>query len=277
MKLTETNVKQVLIDASMQKAVFLYFYAEGPECAASTQALTSAISDDNAYVSLVLADIKEPVSQAVAMQLGLRGVPALIVFKDGKPVEAMQGDEITADLQATLNKYMPDESELMLRDALTAEAAGNMQEALTKAKAAYEAKENNLQAKYILARLYLKNKNLARAKELLANPGREESASAEYKELLSALTLAEQAQDSPALHKLEQEYEATHDDAVAIRLSSAYVEAGKKDKALELLFNILKADSSKAEIKKTFLDVLSTMAGDPLQGQYRRKLYTLMY
>jgi len=43
------------------------------------------------------------------------------------------------------------------------------------------------------------------------------------------------------------------------------------------LFSILKSDLSNSDLKKTFIDILNTMAGDPLQGEYRRKLYTLMY
>jgi len=46
---------------------------------------------------------------------------------------------------------------------------------------------------------------------------------------------------------------------------------------LEILFNLLQKDLSNAEVKKTFLDLLNTMQGDPLQKEYRRKLYTIMY
>ena len=50
-----------------------------------------------------------------------------------------------------------------------------------------------------------------------------------------------------------------------------------KEEALALLFAKLKQDLNKEEVKKTFLDILSTMNGDKLQSQYRRKLYTLLH
>ncbi len=200
MQLTETNVQQVLITDSAARAVFCYFYADGPECAPATQALTTAISDNNAYISLVTANIREQVSQAIAMQLGLRNVPTLIVFKDGQPVDAVSGgDAIVSGLKDLMAKYMPSESELKMREALSCEAAGDLAGALSAASQAYEADKQNLAFKHILARLCIKQKNLSRAHELLDNPGREEAAGQEYQDLLSALTLAEQAQTSPEL------------------------------------------------------------------------------
>ncbi|MBU3825887.1 MAG: tetratricopeptide repeat protein [Candidatus Anaerobiospirillum merdipullorum] len=277
MQLTEQNVREAIIDGSMNKAVFLYFYLDAPECAAITQTLQTAISDDNAYLSLVLANVQEPVAQAVAMQLGLQNVPTLVVFKEGKPTDFLQGDEIKERLTELMHKYMPSESELQLRDALMAEAAGNMAEALSKASIAYNSDTNNLQAKHIYARLLIANKNLERAAAILADAGREERESKDYQDLMSALDLAQKAQDSPALHQLADEYAKNPTVEVALKYAAALVEAGKKAEALDLLFGILQHDLSQAEVKKTFLDILNTMAGDPLQGKYRRRLYTLLY
>ena len=125
MRLTEQNVKEVVIDASMQKAVFLYFYMNAPECEAATKALKAAISDDNEYISLVEADVQEQVSQAIAMQLGLQSVPALIVMKSGTPAEALQGDDIVSKLPETIKKYMPSESDLLIKEALAFEEKGS--------------------------------------------------------------------------------------------------------------------------------------------------------
>ncbi len=277
MQLNEHNVKEVLIDASMQKAVFLYFYIDAPDCAQSTQALTAAISDNNEYISLVMADVTQRVSQAVAMQLGLQNVPALIVFREGKPVDALQGDDITARLQEIIGKYMPSECELLLRQALQSEAAGDLNAAVGTAAQAFNLEPKNLSAKHIYARLLIAAKNLNRAQEVLANPGREESESSEYQDLISALNLALKAQDSPELTQLAREFAEHPSDELALKYAAALVNAGKKAEALEMLFGLLKQDLSKAEIKKTFLDILSTMSGDPLQGQYRRRLFSLLY
>ena len=266
MQLTEQNVREAIIDGSMHKAVFLYFYVDAPQCAEITQTLQTSIRDDNAYLSLVMANVQEQVGQAVAMQLGLQNVPALVIFQNGQPVDMLQGEEIKQKLTEVMNKYLPSQSELLLRDALQAEAAGDMAQALSKAAEAYASDENSLQAKHIYARLLINAKNLSRAEEILAGAGREERESSEYQELLSALDLAKKAQDSPQLHQLADEYAAQPTDELALKYSAALVEAGKKAEALDLLFNLLKQDLSKDAVKKTFLDIPSTMAGDPLPG-----------
>ena len=98
-----------------------------------------------------------------------------------------------------------------------------------------------------------------------------------YQQLIAALTLAEQAQNSPALMELKDKFEKDPSDENAVAYAVALAEAGKKEEALEMLFTKLKEDLNKEEVKKTFLDILNTMNGDKAQSRYRRKLYTLMY
>lgn len=278
MRLTEQNVKEVIVDASMKKAVFVYFFMNAPECEAATKAVTAAITVNNEYISLVEADVQEQVSQAVAMQLGLQTVPALIVMQNGRPVDALQGDDIVTKLPETIKKFMPSEAQLLIREANDLEQKGDLQQAVTKAKQAYNLDEKNVEIKLIYARLCIKNKELELAHILLDNAGREEQSMQDYKDLVSALTLAEQAAESPEIKELEAKFNADPDNSeIASNYAAALAEAGKKAKALEILFNILKKDLSDANAKKTFLDLLNTMSGDPLQKEYRRKLYTLMY
>lgn len=278
MRLTEQNVKEVIVDASMKKAVFVYFFMNAPECEVATKAVTAAITDNNEYVSLVEADVQEQVSQAVAMQLGLQTVPALIVMQNGRPVDALQGDDVVTKLPETIKKFMPSEAELLIREANDLEQKGDLQQAVTKAKQAYNLDEKNVEIKLIYARLCIKNKELELAHILLDNAGREEQSMQDYKDLVSALTLAEQAAESPEIKELEAKFNVAPDNSeIASNYAAALAEAGKKAKALEILFNILKKDLSDANAKKTFLDLLNTMSGDPLQKEYRRKLYTLMY
>ncbi|SPT69405.1 Flp pilus assembly protein TadD, contains TPR repeats [Anaerobiospirillum thomasii] len=277
MQLTEHNIKNIVFEESMHKAVFVYFYQDVPECAATTQALTSQIGENNAYVSLVMANIETQISQALAMQLGLRGVPAVLIFKNGQPVDAMQGDKIADDLPAILQKYMPSEAELLMRQALEAQEQDRLSDAITLCAKAYEL-DDSLEIKHTLAHMYIRAKNLDMAQKLLDTAGREEKESQEYMDLVSALTLAQKAQSSPAILELEDKHKANPDDiATLTALAIAYKDAGKLKAALELLYEYLKKDLSQAEVKQTFLDILSTISGDPLQNEYRRKLYTLMY
>ena len=98
MLLTQENAKEVLLDASMKKTVFLYFYQNVDQCAKATQAVTSQIADNNEYISLVQADIETPIAQSIAMQIGVQTIPTLIIWQQGRPTDMLQGDEIVTKL-----------------------------------------------------------------------------------------------------------------------------------------------------------------------------------
>ena len=278
MLLNENNVQEILVKPAQTKAVFIYFFVDAPECEKATLAVKQAIPVDNDYVSLVEADVNPPVEKAVAAQLGLQSVPTLVVLQNSTPVDGAQGSEIETKVFEMVKKYQPTEADNLMREALTSEASGNLADALLLANKAYNIEPNRLDIKFIYARLCIKTKNLEKAHELLDNHGREEQNSQEYKDLISSLTLAEEAADSPEIRDLQKTYEENPQDMdIAKKLAVALSNGGRNEEALNILFEILKKDLSNAEIKQTFLDILSTLSGNPLQKTFRRKLYTLMY
>lgn len=278
MQLTEHNIKSVLIDDSFNKAVFCLFYMDVPECQPALSALRAAVGPDQPYISLVLADLSEQVSQAIALQIGLRGVPALIVFRDGRPADVLQGDEVVTRLDELTQRYMPSEAELLAEEARALEGAGDYAAACEKAAQAYRLDGGDVALRHLYAGLLIRLRNLDKAQELLDSAGREERESQSYQDLLSALSLALKAQESPELLELEQKFRASpDDDQLASEYAIALKAAGKTAAALEILYARLEQDKNKEDIRKVFIDMLNTLAGDPLQSQYRRKLYTLMH
>lgn len=276
MYLNQENAQQIL-NSSMEKPLFCLFYSEVPECQAAKTALTTAISDTNEFVTLALCNLEDRMCMMLAGQLGLVNMPTLVVIDQGQPAAMVEGGtQITEQLPDLLKQFMPDQSALLMREALQAETAGNLVEAVAKAKEAYT-EQSTLDYKLIYGRLLIKAKNIKAAHELLDNPSREESANQDYQDLLSALDLAEKAQNSPELIELQKKFESEPSDDNAVAYAVALSEAGKKEEALNILFAKLKESLDKDEVKKTFLDILSTMDGDKLQSQFRRKLYTLMY
>ncbi len=276
MRLTEQNVKEVLIDASMTKTVFLYFYQDVAECDAQTKALTTAISDDNAYINLVMANLEDPISQTLAMQLRLEGVPCLVIFKNGQPVDALLGKEILDELTQIINDNMPSEDDLLVKEALELEQNGDIKNATAKALEAYKVNDS-VDNRLLLARLYIKAKNIQRAEELLEMAGREERERKDYQDLISALNIAKQALNSPEIIELEKEYlQDKSNKEILQKYAIALSNASRNKEALDILFDNYKVTFDD-DIKKVILDILNTLTGDPLQNQYRRKLYTLMY
>lgn len=278
MLLDENNVQDLLVKASENKAVFVYFFVNAPECQVATAAVKANVPENNDYISLAEVDVSSEVGQAIAMQLGLRSVPTLVVLKKSQPVDALQGDDIATKITELTAKYLPSKADDLMREALEAEAQNNLAEAILKANEAFTEAPQRLDLKFILARLCIKTKDLKRAHELLDDAGREEQSSQEYKDLISSLTLAEQAADSPQIRDLQKAYAENPDDMEILKqLAISLSEGGRHEEALTMLFEVLKKDLNNTEIKKTFLDILSTLNGNALQKTFRRKLYTLMY
>ena len=95
---------------------------------------------------------------------------------------------------------------------------------------------------------------------------------------MAALTLAEKNRENPETRILETRHQENPDDLdIAEQLATAWSQDGKTEEALQLLLSYLKKDLNAGNIKKVYLDILSTMNGDPLQGKYRRAVYSLMY
>ncbi len=276
MYLTQENFEQTL-KSSMQKPLFCLFFDQDPSCDSAKTALTSAISDNNEYVSLVMCDLQDRMVQVFASQIQLRTVPTLVVIDQGMPAALLEGQDIITNLQETLNQFIPSAGDLLMREALQAEASGDLSVAVAKASEAFNLDNSNLSYRFIYARMLIGVKNTKAAHELLDNLGREEKQSPEYQQLISALTLAEQAQNSPELLELQAKFEQDDSDENAVAYAIALADAGKKEEALNILFAKLKISLAKEEVKKTFMDILSTMDGDPNQSAFRRKLYTIMY
>ncbi len=276
MYLTQENFEQTL-KSSMQKPLFCLFFDQDPSCDSAKTALTSAISDTNEYVSLVMCDLQDRMVQVFASQIQLRTVPTLVVIDQGMPAALLEGQDIITNLQETLNQFIPSAGDLLMREALQAEASGDLSVAVAKASEAFNLDNSNLSYRFIYARMLIGVKNTKAAHELLDNLGREEKQSPEYQQLISALTLAEQAQNSPELLELQAKFEQDDSDENAVAYAIALADAGKKEEALNILFAKLKISLAKEEVKKTFMDILSTMDGDPNQSAFRRKLYTIMY
>ena len=274
------NFHAELIDASMKKPVVIYFHApQMPECQGMTPLVETLVGPANPAVTLAKVDMNDPQLQPPASQLGLRALPALVLFHQGRPDEQaiLEGPQDEATLRQYFAAFAPKEEELLLekgQQALTESQADVAYAHLTQAhRLAPERHDISLwlvQAALDLALLDEAQALLA-AVPMVAQDDH-------YQTLSSRLALALQASDSPELRALEQRHAETPDDgALTQELAVLYSQVGRQEEALALLFNILKRDMAFGDAKKIYLDILTTMGAHPAAQSYRRKLYSLLY
>ncbi|MGY3943202.1 tetratricopeptide repeat protein [Aeromonas tecta] len=274
------NFHAELIDASMKKPVVIYFHApQLPECQGMTPLVESLVGPANSQVTLAKVDMNDPQLQPLGNQLGLRALPALVLFHQGRPDEQaiLEGPQDEATLRQYFAAFAPKEEEQLLeqaKQALAEEQAELAHAQLTKAHQLAPARHD---ISLWLVQAALDLNLLEEAQALLATIPMA-AQDDHYQTLSSRLALALQAADSPELRALETRHAADPaDDALTQELAVLYSQVGRQEEALALLFSILRRDLAFGDAKKIYLDILTTMGANPVAQNYRRKLYSLLY
>ncbi|MNO57691.1 Thioredoxin [compost metagenome] len=274
------NFHAELIDASMKKSVVIYFHApQMPECQGMTPLVETLVGPANPTVTLAKVDMNDPQLQPLASQLGLRALPALVLFHQGRPDEQaiLEGPQDEATLRQYFAAFAPKEEELLLEKGQQALAEGQADVAHAHLTQAHRLAPERHDISLWLVQAALDLALLDEAQALLATIPMV-AQDDHYQTLSSRLALALQASDSPELRALEQRHAETPDnDALTQELAVQYSQVGRQEEALALLFNILKRDMAFGDAKKIYLDILTTMGAHPAAQSYRRKLYSLLY
>ena len=274
------NFHAELIDASMKKPVVIYFHApQMPECQGMTPLVETLVGPANPAVTLAKVDMNDPQLQPLASQLGLRALPALVLFHQGRPDEQaiLEGPQDEATLRQYFAAFAPKEEELLLEKGQQALTEGQADVAYAHLTQAHRLAPERHDISLWLVQAALVLALLDEAQALLATIPMV-AQDDHYQTLSSRLALALQASDSPELRALEQRHAETPDDgALTQELAVLYSQVGRQEEALALLFNILKRDMAFGDAKKIYLDILTTMGAHPAAQSYRRKLYSLLY
>lgn len=244
-----------------------------------TPQVEALVGPANPQVTLARVDMNDPQLQPLAGQLGLRALPALVLFHQGRPDELaiLEGPQDEATLRHYFAAFAPKEEELLFEQGQQALANGQADLAYAHLGKAHQLAPERHDISLWLIQAALDLNLLDEAQERLGKIPMI-AQDDHYQTLTSRLALAQQAADSPELRALEARYQQEPDNfALAQELAVQYSQAGRQEEALMLLFTILKRDLAFGDAKKTYLDILTTMGSNPAAQSYRRKLYSLLY
>ena len=275
------NLQQVLGETSQQKLVLLSFFsAQSPECQSQAAILEKIASQygEHLLVATLDCDIEQQLAAQLAQQIGLQTLPTLVFLKDSAPVDVLPGAQTDQQIRDVLAKHLPAQHELLLEQAKQALIAQDLNSAFSYAKQAYELDTTNARIKLVLADICIQIHKLDDAQALLATVAENER-DAYFTNIQAKCEQALLAQESPQIKALQSQVEKYPNDLeIQAELADALNQAGRKEEALELLFNILKKDLNFAQAKSTFLEIIASLPdGDSLAAKYRRKLYSILY
>ena len=226
-----------------------------------------------------LAKINCAIEYQIVQHFDIKSVPTVYMFVDGQGVDGFAGEQTTAFINDFINKHLPDETALLLTNAQTLLAQGQLLEAKNIILSAKHISEDDNQVKLLLAQVYLSLGEFEHAKPILENISLEEQ-NIIYHNLMSELELIERSSHTPEILALEQRLTNEENKGpIQFELSVQYFQTKRFKEALNLLYTLLSVDLNyeNGEAKKYMLTLLATIDDQVLVSEYRRKLYSLLY
>ncbi|MBB4091543.1 thioredoxin [Ochrobactrum pecoris] len=282
---TTASFQADVITESRNQPVLVDFWAPwcGP-CKQLTPIIEKAVRDAAGAVKLVKMNIDD--HPAIAGQLGIQSIPAVIAFVNGQPVDGFMGAVPESKVKEFIAKIGgPSDAEAALSEAITAAnelvEAGDFVQASEIFSSILQAVPDNVDAVVGLATCLLESGDAEKAREILAQLPAEQQSAPAVRALEARLALADQVKLIGDPVELEKRIQADPKDYQA-RFDLAQVrnaQGRREDAANELLF-IMKADREWNDdgARKQLLQFFEAWGNaDPATLGARRKLSSLLF
>lgn len=278
-EVTRQNFQVAVIAASERTPVLVDFWAPWcAPCRALTPVLERIENDLAGMVTLVKVNSDE--NPEIAAALGVRGIPNVVLFKDGKPVDRFVGVLPEARIRAFLAPHVetPEARQLAVaREAMLEKRYGIAAEALGVVLAVNPA-DREARADYVTALTRLGRLEQARAAfEPLVGAARGDHRLAASGRLLEAYEAAASVEDEAQVHAAVARSPA--DNEARLRLAHWLMAQSRWAEAMDELMVIAARDRRFREdiARKTILAIFELCRNPALVSSYRRKLSASLY
>jgi putative thioredoxin len=216
----------------------------GP-CKQLTPILEKAVKAAKGKIKLAKMNIDE--HPAVAGQMGIQSIPAVIAFVNGQPTDGFLGAQQESQVTAFLERLTKGKLAAEDKDVLTAADAALAKGDATTAASLYAGllaeDASNVPALVGLSRAYLQTGALEQAKQTLALVPEAKKNDAAVAAVRAALEVAEQAQSVGPIDELKNKVEANPlDHQARFDLAVALNSKGQRKEAVDHLIEIVRRD-----------------------------------
>lgn len=273
-----------VMQESRNQPVLVDFWAPwcGP-CKQLTPILEKVVQQAGGRVKLVKMNIDD--HPTIPGQLGVQSIPAVIAFKDGKPVDAFMGAVPESQINAFIDKVAGPDGASQIEEALAAareaQEAGDYDLASRIFSAVLEQDPEHIDALAGLADAYFETGNVEQAQQTLEqvpDSGKDKPAIAAVR---AKITLAEQTAGLGDQGELEHRLAADPSDHQA-RFDLALILNAReqRDEAADQLLMIIKADRvwNEEAARNQLLQFFEAWGlADPATLAARRKLSSVLF
>ncbi len=276
---TDQGFMADVIEASRAQPVIVDFWAPwcGP-CKTLGPPLEKAVRAAGGKVKLVKINIDE--HPGVAGQLGVRSIPAVYAFDQGRPIDGFMGAVPESQLKLFVDRLTgaasQEDIEAHLERAAESVKLGDPGGAAQSYAMALELDPTNTKAIAGLARAYLAAGDAQQARAILDMAPEDKANDAEIQGVRSALDLAETAGETGDANALRQQVEANPNDFQArYDLAGALAARGDLEGAVDNLLAIIekKRDWNEEAARKQLIKIFEAAGpASEIAKQGRRRL-----
>jgi putative thioredoxin len=280
---TTAGFREDVLAESMRQPVLVDFWAPwcGP-CKQMTPVIEKVVKGTGGKVKLAKMNIDE--HPQIAGQLGIKSIPAVIAFQNGRPVDGFVGALPESQIKNFIERIagpVEDEMASVLESAEAAATEGKHEEAAEIFSAALQEDPANLAAGAGLAQALIQLGRAADAKAVLESLPPESAKDTKIQAAQTAIDLALQAADLGDTAEFERQLAANPDDHDArFDLAIALNAKGTREAAADALLHIIKKqkdwqDGKARQQLLQFFEAWGPMDPDTISS--RRKLSTILF
>lgn len=281
---TNEDFESVVIQTSFQKPVLVDFWAEWCQPCQSLIPVLHKLAEEYKG-DFILAKVNTDEQGDLAAQAGVKSLPTVKLFVDGKIVNEFMGALPESEVRKFLDPYVHSETqaqtEQVMNAAIEAYAEGKEQEAIDMLNAALANDPQNAKLKINMAKIVANQSDFDSATALLNTLTEEEKDQPEVKEILTQIKLADQLKNLGDPAELEQRIKDNPDDVDALFQMSSYLTAGSNyEAAIKILLQVMQKDRSYNDdaARKGLIEIFDMLGNEnPLVQTYRRKMFTLLH
>lgn len=285
---TTKDFARDVLDESRHQPVLVDFWAPwcGP-CRQLTPVIEKVVNAAGGKVKLVKMNIDE--HPAVAGQLGIQSIPAVVAFVNGRPADGFMGALPESQVQAFIDKLGgPDagadqaaEIASVLEEAKTLFDQGDFDGAAQLFAAVMQADPDNAKAVAGIADCMLSLNQHERVRQIITDLPEEMAKAAEIQAIVKKLEQIEEARKLGDPVALEHQLALNPDDhAARIKLAKIRNVEGKREEAADHLLLIMKKDRTFEDdgARRQLLELFDVWGPkDPATIQARRKLSAVLF
>jgi putative thioredoxin len=276
----EAQFDELVIAASHERPVIVDFWASwcGP-CRVIGPILERVVTSLAGRVALAKVNVDE--NRRLAAAWRIQSIPAVKVFRDGKPVKEFVGALPESEIRRQLAAVLPSEADEAVAEGERLAEQGKWQSAEAEYRKALAAEPGHKRATLRLAAAALRRGDVSQATGLVDQVGPDRALSAEIESLQARIWFAGRCKDSGLLEACRQRLADDPTDLGArFHLGCCLAHEGRHREALEELLAVVRADrdyedgAAKAAMIRVFA---ITGQNSDLAREYRSQLTRELY